>query len=102
VARGVVHGRRGVAVPVVFNNIWYAVLLRAPRALVPPMGDVLALPLYACAMGEKPLKGRDIEEMPNGWWTRGFRGKDSDGMGFVAEGAGDGEFLIIEFYKRSG
>lgn len=31
------------------------------------------------------MKGRDIEGMSNGRWTRGFRGKDSDGMGFVAE-----------------
>ena len=51
------EGRRswaaGVAVPVVFDNIWYAVFLRAPRALVPPLGDVLALPLYARTMGSK-------------------------------------------------
>jgi hypothetical protein len=92
----------GVVVPVVLDNIWYAVFLRAPRALVPPLGDVLALPLYARAMGEKPLKGRDIEGMPNGRWTRGFRGNDSDRIGFEEEGGGDGEFLIVEFYKRSG
>jgi hypothetical protein len=48
------------------------------------------------------MKGRDIEGMSNGRWTRGFRGKDSGGMGFMAEGGGDGEFLIVEFYKRSG
>jgi len=64
------EGRRlwaaGVAVPVVLDNIWYAVFLRAPRALVPPLGDVLALPLYARAMGENPFKGRDTEGMPNG------------------------------------
>jgi len=48
------------------------------------------------------IKGRDIEGTRNGRWTRGFRGKDSDDMGFVAEGGGDGEFIIVEFYKRSG
>ena len=100
------EGRRlwaaGVAAPVVLDNIWYAVFLRAPRALVPPLGDVLALPLYARAMGENPFKGRDIEGMPNGRWTRGFRGNDSDGVGFAVEGGGGGEFLIVEFQKRLG
>jgi len=44
----------GHTVPVVLDNIWYAVLLRARRALVPmpsPLGDVLALSLYAHKMG---------------------------------------------------
>jgi hypothetical protein len=63
------EGRRSwtaaVAVPVVLDNMWYAVFLRALKALVPPLGDVLALPLYARAMGENPLKGGDIEGMPN-------------------------------------
>jgi len=45
------------------------------------------------------IKGRDIEVTRNGRWTRG---KDSDDMGFIAEGGGDGEFIIVEFYKRSG
>jgi hypothetical protein len=75
--------------------MWYAVFLRAPRALVPLLGDV-ALPLYTRAMGEKPFKGRDIEGIPNGRWTRGFRGKVLDGVGFVVEGGGDGDF-IVEF-----
>ena len=79
------EGRRswttGLAVPPpALDNIWYAVFLRAPRALVPIpplLGDVLALSLYARAMGENPLKGRDIEGIPNGRWTRGFRGNVS-------------------------
>ena len=58
----------GLAVPAVLNNIWYAVFLREPRTLVPPLEDVLALPFYACKTREKPLKVWDIEGMPNGWW----------------------------------
>ena len=68
--------------------------LESAQGALPPLADVLALPLYARAMGEKPLNGRDIEGMPNGWCTRGFRGDDSKRMGFVAEGGDDGEFLI--------
>ena len=57
----------GFVAPVVLDSTWYAISLRAPRALIlvpPPLGDALALALYARAMGEKPLKGRDIEGMP--------------------------------------
>jgi len=67
------EGRRswttGLGVPLVLDKIWYAVFLRAPRALVPIpalLGDVLALSLYTRAMGENPFKGRDIEGIPNG------------------------------------
>lgn len=91
----------GLAGVVVLDNIWYAVFLSAPSALVlvpPLLGDMLALPLYR-AMGENPLKGREIEGMPKGRWTRGFRGDVSDGVGFIVEG--DGEFFIVGFYKRS-
>jgi hypothetical protein len=86
------------------DRIWYAVFLRALRVLivVPPLGDMLALPLYARVMGEKPLKGRDIKGIPNGRWTQGFRGNVSDGVEFVVEGGGDGEIFIVECYKQPG
>jgi len=36
--------------------------------------DMLALPLYARTMGEMPLKGRDIEGMPDGNLARKMKG----------------------------
>ena len=86
----------------VLDKIWYAVFLRVPRAFAPLLGDVLALPLYARAMGEKPLNGRDIKGIPNGRCTRGFRGNDSERMGFVVEGGGNGAFLIVELTSSRG
>ena len=61
----------------------------------PPLGDVLALSLCARAMGEKFLKGRDIEGIPTGQWMRGFRGNVSDSVEFVVDGGEDGEFFIV-------
>ena len=68
-----------------------------PEFVPPPPGEVALLWLLdPRVVGENPWKGRDIDEIPSCWCTRGFRGNRSDGPGIFAMEGGGEEFLVID------